>query len=192
MGGFIQPQLRVLRNYGKAQAHLDLPGMFVPFLSTRIRRPTGRLQLYLGCRWCPLVSIVSQCLGSDWPHKIDCQVWTSPGHRDIQVPKLSCYLGLGYCILRKVPRNVVGAILNICYYADVWISFIYFCIISDYPARVSKESSPLHLSKRDTIPELYSGNGIRPPSRSRLFSGSPILAPTFIVRLSLNLDNTIP
>ena len=32
LGGFIQPQLRVFRHFGKKQAHLDLPSMFVLFL----------------------------------------------------------------------------------------------------------------------------------------------------------------
>ena len=63
----------------------------LPFnLNHRIRRSTGHLQIYLGCRWCPLFSIMSQCLGFDWPHKIDCQVWTSLGCRVIQVRKLTC------------------------------------------------------------------------------------------------------
>jgi hypothetical protein len=117
--------------------------------------------------------------------------------RGIEVRKLSCYLGLGYCILRKVPHEVVGAILNICicYHADVWISFICLCVISGYPARVSQESSHwrewhLHLSKRATVPDVYSGNAVRSPSRSPQSSGSPILAPAFIVCLSLDLDNT--
>ena len=177
------------------------PSLYVrslPFnLDHRIREPIRRFQLYLGCRWCPLFSIVSQWLGLDWPHKFDCQVWTSLDRRGIEVWKLSCYLGLGYCILRKVPDEVVGAILNICicYYADVWISFICLCVISGYPAHVSQESShwckwQFHLSKCVVVSDLYSGNAVRSPSRSPQSSGSPILAPGFIVCLSLDPDNT--
>ena len=43
----------------------------------RIGRPTEHLQLYLGCRWCPLFAITTQFLGSDLHYKMDCHVCTS-------------------------------------------------------------------------------------------------------------------
>ncbi|KAH9036730.1 hypothetical protein EDB83DRAFT_2414187 [Lactarius deliciosus] len=41
---------------------------------TKKRKFTWPFLLYLGCRWCPLFSIMFQFLGLDVSHKIDCQV----------------------------------------------------------------------------------------------------------------------
>ncbi|KAH8994732.1 hypothetical protein EDB86DRAFT_3167588 [Lactarius hatsudake] len=40
---------------------------------TKKRKFTWPFLLYLGCRWCPLFSIMFQFLGPDVSHKIDCQ-----------------------------------------------------------------------------------------------------------------------
>ena len=77
-----------------------------------------------------MFSIVSQCLGFDWPHEIDCQVWTSLGHRGVEVRKLSCYLGLGYSILRKVPHEVVGAILKFAFVTTQMFGYLSFAFAS--------------------------------------------------------------
>jgi hypothetical protein len=54
--------------------------------------------------------------------------------------KLSRYLGLGYCDLRKVSRNLVDVISIVSCYTGVWIFFIRLRISFDRPTSVSKKS----------------------------------------------------
>ena len=69
---------------GKRKFTWTFPACLFSFnLDHRIRRLTGRLQLYVGCRWCPLFAIISQILGFDTSNKINCHVRNSFGRRVI-------------------------------------------------------------------------------------------------------------
>ncbi|KAF8261450.1 hypothetical protein EI94DRAFT_798114 [Lactarius quietus] len=52
-------------------SHID----FEYAVITRKRKFTWSFLLYLGCRLCPLLAIMSQFMGFDVSHKIDCQAW---------------------------------------------------------------------------------------------------------------------
>ena len=79
LGVHLKPRLRVLHHNREAQIHLDIPGMLSFYLDRRLVRSTVRLQLYWGCRWCPLFAIIFEFIGFDVSSKIDCQVWNSLG-----------------------------------------------------------------------------------------------------------------
>ena len=136
---------------------------------------------------------MSQFLGFDTSHRIDCQVKKSLDCCSVY-RTLSCCQGLGCHNFREMLRYTLhNIILTVSGHPDVWISLVRLLISPDYSARVSKTYLVvmyLRLSESGAVSALRSGIVTRSLSHSPPLVGSLPSGPTFIV--CLLLDPMVP